>query len=90
MEFPGRCGDRLDTDTVTVQGLELWLGTTSKGWGFYSATSGDLFLATCGDFLMATDTSGMSRSQQPVLRWTRCRLPTPQQTRVPRSHAPNG
>ena len=42
MELPGRCGDWLDTDTVTVQGFKLRLGTTSKGWGFYSATSGGL------------------------------------------------
>jgi len=33
MELPGRCGDWLDTATVTVQGLMLRLDTTSKGWG---------------------------------------------------------
>jgi hypothetical protein len=33
MELPGRCGDWLDTDTVTVQGFTLRLDTTSKGWG---------------------------------------------------------
>src|SRR5665647_1126090 len=33
MELPGRRGDWLDTDTVTVQGSKLRLDTTSKGWG---------------------------------------------------------
>ena len=33
MELPGRCGDWLDTATVTVQGFKLRLDTTSKGWG---------------------------------------------------------
>src|SRR5665647_2552286 len=33
MEFPGRCGRWLDTDTVTVQDFMLRLDTTSKGWG---------------------------------------------------------
>jgi len=42
-DFDGApCGVWLDTDTVTVQGFKLRLGTTSKGWGFYSATSGGL------------------------------------------------
>jgi hypothetical protein len=31
MELPGRCGDWLDTATVTVQGFKLRLDTTSKG-----------------------------------------------------------
>jgi len=33
MELPGRCGDWLDTATVTAQGFKLRLDTTSKGWG---------------------------------------------------------
>lgn len=33
MELPGRCGDWLDTDTVTAQGFTLRLDTTSEGWG---------------------------------------------------------
>src|SRR5450631_28336 len=55
MELPGRCGDWLDTATVTVQGSRSGSTRRARGGDFYLATSGDLQMATCGDFLMATD-----------------------------------
>jgi hypothetical protein len=50
MERPGRCGGWLDTATATAtaQSFTLQLDTTSEG--------GDCYLATSGDFPMATDT----------------------------------
>jgi len=53
---PGRCGDWLDTATVTVQGSCSGSTRRARGGDSYLATSGDLLMATCGDFLMATDT----------------------------------
>src|SRR5665647_2369985 len=55
MELPGRCGDWLDTATVTVQGSCSGSTRRARGGDFYLATSGDFLMATCGDFLMATD-----------------------------------
>jgi hypothetical protein len=55
MELPGRCGDWLDTATVTAQGSHSGSTRRARGGDFYLATSGDLYLATSGDFLMATD-----------------------------------
>ncbi len=55
MELPGRCGDWLDTATVTVQGSRSGSTRRARGGDFYLATSGDFLLATCGDFLMARD-----------------------------------
>lgn len=49
------------TATVTTQGPRRRLRHDAKGEGFYPATSGDLDLATSGDFFMATDT-GSARS----------------------------
>jgi hypothetical protein len=69
MELPGRCGDWLDTDTVTVQGFTLRLDTTSKGWGLYLATSGDLQMATCGDFRMDMDSSCLPQRVHAWILW---------------------
>jgi len=55
MELPGRCGDWLDTATVTVQGSCSGSTRRARGEDFYLATNGDFLMATCGDFLMATD-----------------------------------
>ena len=52
---PGRCGDWLDTATVTVQGSESGSTRRARGGDSYLATSGDFLMATCADFLMATD-----------------------------------
>ena len=57
MEPPGRCGDWLDTATVTAQGSRSRTTRRARGGDFYLATSGDLNLATSGDFYMATDTN---------------------------------
>src|SRR5450631_549098 len=62
MELPGRCGDWLDTATVTVQGSRSGSTRRARGGDFYLATSGDLQMATCGDFLMATDNRRWQRS----------------------------
>ena len=61
MELPGRCGDWLDTATVTVQGSRSGSTRRARGGDFYLATSGDFLMATCGDFLMATDSLQMPR-----------------------------
>jgi len=45
MELPGRCGDWLDTATVTVQGSRSGSTRRARGGDFYLATSGDFFLA---------------------------------------------
>jgi hypothetical protein len=58
MEPPGRCGDWLDTATVTAQGSRSETTRRARGGDFYLATSGDLNLATSEDFSMATDTVG--------------------------------
>jgi len=52
---PGRCGDWLDTATVTVQGSNSGSTRRARGGDFHLATSGDLQMATRGDFLMARD-----------------------------------
>ena len=38
MEFPGRCGNWLDTDTV--QGFRLLLDTTNQGWDLVWPSAG--------------------------------------------------
>jgi len=55
MELPGRCGDWLDTATVTAQGSPSRPTRRTRDADFYSATSADLDLATTADFLMAMD-----------------------------------
>ena len=61
MELPGRCGDWLDTATVTVQGSRSGSTRRARGGDFYLATSGDFLMATCGDFLMAMDNLNAAR-----------------------------
>src|SRR5450631_3967276 len=68
MELPGRCGDWLDTATVTVQGSRSGSTRRARGGDFYLATSGDLQMATCGDFLMATDKNPSTHTQLPAPR----------------------
>lgn len=50
-----RCGDWLDTTTVTVQGSDSGSRRRARGGDFYLATSGDFLMVTCGGFLMARD-----------------------------------
>jgi len=56
MELPGRCGDWLDTATVTAQGLTLPTTRRTRDADFHLAKNADLHMATTADFLMATDT----------------------------------
>ena len=67
MELPGRCGDWLDTATVTVQGSRSGSTRRARGGDFYLATSEDLNLATSEDFSMATDRQRRSRASLPVM-----------------------
>src|SRR3954468_17027372 len=55
MELPGRCGDWLDTATVTAQGLSSRSTRRARGGDLHLAISGDFSLATSGDFGMAAD-----------------------------------
>ena len=55
MELPGRCGDWLDTATVTAQGSRSRPTRRTRDADFYLATNADLDLATNADFLMAMD-----------------------------------
>jgi 6-phosphogluconolactonase (cycloisomerase 2 family) len=55
MELPGRCGDWLDTATVTAQGLTLPTTRRTRDADFHLAKTADLHMATTADFLMATD-----------------------------------
>jgi hypothetical protein len=57
MELPGRCGDWLDTATVTAQGLTLPTTRRTRNADFYLAKNADLHMATTADFFMATDTN---------------------------------
>lgn len=53
MELPGGgCGWHLHRHRL---GLQFRVDTTNRGWDFHLATSGDLDLATNGDFFMAMD-----------------------------------
>lgn len=54
MELPGRCGDWLDTATVTVQGPDF-MDDTSRGWGLLPGHQRGPHLATSGDFATAMD-----------------------------------
>src|SRR3954469_18557640 len=58
MELPGRCGDWLDTATVTAQGLSSRSTRRARGGDLHLAISGDFSLATSGDFGMAADNIG--------------------------------
>jgi hypothetical protein len=57
MELPGRCGDWLDTATVTAQGSRSRPTRRTRDADFYLATNADLDLATNADFLMAMDSA---------------------------------
>src|SRR5665647_2963760 len=72
MELPGRCGDWLDTATVTVQGSCSGSTRRARGEDFYLATNGDFLMATCGDFLMATDIVGTMRLEDERLTRRQC------------------
>jgi hypothetical protein len=58
MELPGRCGDWLDTATVTAQGLTLPTTRRTRDADFYLAKNADLHMATTADLFTARDTLG--------------------------------
>ncbi|MDX6527672.1 MAG: hypothetical protein QOI43_3183, partial [Gaiellales bacterium] len=53
MELPGRCGDWLDTATVTAQGLTLPTTRRTRDADFYLAKNADLHMATTADLFTA-------------------------------------
>src|SRR3954462_12267310 len=67
MELPGRCGDWLDTATVTAQGLSSRSTRRARGGGLHLAISGDFSLAPIGAFGRAADRRGVESVSQ-VLR----------------------
>jgi len=65
MELPGRCGDWLDTATVTAQGLTLPTTRRTRDADFYLAKNADLHMATTADLFTARDTG---RARQLIAR----------------------
>src|SRR5882724_1722937 len=55
MEAPGRCGDWLDTATVTARASASRPTRRTRDEDFYLTTTEDHHLATCEDFFMAMD-----------------------------------
>ena len=70
MELPGRCGDWLDTATVTAQGLTLPTTRRTRDADFHLAKNADLHMATTADFLMATDRGRTRVLDVPHTVWT--------------------
>jgi hypothetical protein len=64
MELPGRCGDWLDTATVTAQGLTLPTTRRTRDADFYLAKNADLHMATTADLFTARDSRLPQRAHQ--------------------------
>src|SRR5882757_4697022 len=61
MELPGRCGDWLDTATVTAQGLTLPTTRRTRDADLHMATTADLFTARDNPARSAPATRGLRR-----------------------------